>query len=248
MVNKILVAVVAFVAISSDANAQFRTHQRRGAILGGLAGAAIGAAIGDKGDNEVAGALIGGAVGAVAGGSIGNEKDHRIEHHQRYHSQQYYPPPTRHHVDPAPPQTHYVHPHPAPQPIWRDQPVPQAQPPIRNYPAGPVSPLDVVSMVRHGVPDSTIIRFVQSYGVTQPLSVRDIITLHEQGVSETVISVMQTVPVGHGQIAQPYTETVVPQSTKSYRPMINEAVGEETIYGPSILNSDFAQPELRPAR
>ena len=42
---------------------------------GGLAGAGIGAAIGEHNDNPLAGAAIGGIVGAVAGGAVGNEID-----------------------------------------------------------------------------------------------------------------------------------------------------------------------------
>jgi hypothetical protein len=47
----------------------------RGAVLGGVGGAAIGAAIGENNDEPLAGALIGGALGAITGASIGNSMD-----------------------------------------------------------------------------------------------------------------------------------------------------------------------------
>ncbi|MGI9474971.1 MAG: glycine zipper domain-containing protein, partial [Rubripirellula sp.] len=99
MTKRITVCLLLIAFVCVDANAQNRKFRRRGVILGGLAGAALGIAIGDKGDNETAGALIGGAVGAIAGGTIGNQKDQRIEHNQRYHSgyNRYYGQPQQGH-------------------------------------------------------------------------------------------------------------------------------------------------------
>ena len=52
------------------------SHAGNGALLGGGAGAGLGAIIGHNSHGRTAeGALIGGAVGALAGGLIGNERD-----------------------------------------------------------------------------------------------------------------------------------------------------------------------------
>ncbi len=47
----------------------------KGAGIGGLAGAGVGAIIGHQSGNTAGGALIGGAVGAGGGYMIGNERD-----------------------------------------------------------------------------------------------------------------------------------------------------------------------------
>jgi len=49
-----------------------------GALLGGLAGAGIGAAVGDHNNNALAGALIGGAAGTLTGAVVGNGIDNDI--------------------------------------------------------------------------------------------------------------------------------------------------------------------------
>ncbi|TWU45051.1 Glycine zipper 2TM domain protein [Novipirellula aureliae] len=198
--KKTIVLTFLFLFVACETQAQNRTHRRRGALLGGLAGAAIGAAIGDSGNNETAGALIGGAVGAIAGGAIGNEKDRRIEHQNYYHHGH----PSYHVV----PQPQYPY-HSQPQPPFRGQPV-VIPPPHGNFVAGPLSPLDVATMVRQGVPDSAIIAQIQRYGTTSPLSVRDIIALHENGVSEVVIQVMQAPPPIQNPVWESEIELVPP--------------------------------------
>ncbi|GAA5510716.1 glycine zipper domain-containing protein [Novipirellula caenicola] len=217
MYKQSLIAIVVVASTLNVASAQDHTHRRRGVILGGLAGAAIGAAIGDKGNNETAGALIGGAVGAIAGGTIGNEKDARIEHNRIYHSA----PPQHVHSYPGYPQPAYPHsgypqyrstsPYPSglpyspssaysghssvevvpPPTVYRSRPDWQSEP---QY-LGPLSPLDVVSMKRRGISDTAVVNHLQTYGITMPLSVRDIIGMHDQGVSEYVIDAMQVAPV-----------------------------------------------------
>jgi len=89
MNQRITIGVLLIAAIAHEASAQNRTYRRRGVILGGLAGAALGVAIGDKGNNETTGALIGAAAGAIAGGAIGNQKDQRIEQEMLYRSGYY---------------------------------------------------------------------------------------------------------------------------------------------------------------
>lgn len=222
----ILALLVAFIAV--DASAQNRTHRRRGVILGGLAGAAIGAAIGDKGDNETAGALIGGAVGAVAGGTIGNQKDQRIEHNQRYHSGHYYgghqnhAQGSSHGAYPQYYQPYYVPPVPAYPHVGHGQapliapadPTPQ-----------PIAPQDVVEMVRSGLSERMIIQQIEIQGVQRQLSVADVIRLHQLGVSEPIITAMQAMaPV----TASP---EVIVEPAQSYR----IPTDPHESFGPSIV-------------
>lgn len=47
----------------------------RGALVGGVGGAALGAAVGEALDNPLAGALVGGVAGTMAGATIGNSID-----------------------------------------------------------------------------------------------------------------------------------------------------------------------------
>jgi hypothetical protein len=49
----------------------------KGALIGGAAGAGVGAAIGNACHNTAAGAVIGGAAGLVTGAIIGNNKDQK---------------------------------------------------------------------------------------------------------------------------------------------------------------------------
>lgn len=77
-----------------------------------------------------------------------------------------------------------------------------------------VSIADVISMSRSGLADSLIINQIQQRGVQRRLEVSEIITLHQQGVSDTVISQMQNAQVGGPapSIApQPQTAPVVVQ-------------------------------------
>lgn len=229
------------VAMGTEVSAQNRSHRRRGIILGGLAGAALGVAIGDKGNNETAGALIGAAAGAIAGGAIGHQKDQRIEQEMRYRSDMFgrevpgyrpeypmqlrsYPPewtgfrnspaeyhgnieirnPTpRAHARPAyhahpaysqpyhhpHPRSYLANPHVAPNGNISDhtrQHVPETRRGI-----GPLSLDDVISMIRSGVSQTLILRQVEMHGVQGQLSVADIITLHNHGVSSQIIETMQ---------------------------------------------------------
>ncbi|WP_236696406.1 glycine zipper domain-containing protein [Rhodopirellula islandica] len=63
-------------------------------------------------------------------------------------------------------------------------------------PAGAVSFNDVVAMCRSGVSEGVVLNQIASRGVQRRPVVSDIITLHQQGVSEVVISAMQNAPVG----------------------------------------------------
>jgi outer membrane protein OmpA-like peptidoglycan-associated protein len=77
MKTRILVSLAA-AAFALSSCAALDTKTKQGAVLGTLAGAAAGAAIGGK-DHRAGGALIGAAAGAVAGGLIGRYLDNQAK-------------------------------------------------------------------------------------------------------------------------------------------------------------------------
>src|SRR5437763_9683165 len=63
------------------------SHTGTDALVGGAAGAGIGALIGSVSHARAGeGALIGGAIGAIGGGIVGNEQDRRDRYDHRYYS------------------------------------------------------------------------------------------------------------------------------------------------------------------
>lgn len=64
-----------------------------------------------------------------------------------------------------------------------------------------VSIQDAISMSNSGVSPQLIINQIQSNGVQQEIGVSEIITLHQNGVSEVVINEMQRSPVGGSTVA-----------------------------------------------
>ena len=71
-----MLAVVLLGTVAADVYGQYPPPRSRGlGILGGLAGAGIGAAIGEDGGDAVPGALIGGAIGALGGAAVGGAID-----------------------------------------------------------------------------------------------------------------------------------------------------------------------------
>jgi outer membrane lipoprotein SlyB len=66
-----LLAIVSFSSCATGPNAQ------RGAVIGGLGGAAVGGIIGSQSGRGLEGAAIGGAIGAIGGNAIGNSQDRR---------------------------------------------------------------------------------------------------------------------------------------------------------------------------
>jgi Glycine zipper len=211
MLKRLLILALFFAFVAAEASAQ--SYRRRGAIVGGLAGAAIGAAIGDKGNNETAGALIGGAIGAVAGGAIGDQKDQRVYQSQVYHSGHYY------YGQPQPSYPAYTVQRPTYVETVHVAPVYPTAPPTV-----PVSPQDVVAMTRNGLSDATIIRHIQLNGVHRALSVSEVIQLHQDGVSEPVIHAMQA--------ASNRGVSPVPSNTVPNYPVPHDY----NTYGPSILH------------
>ena len=62
------------------------SHTGTDALVGGAAGAGIGALVGSVSHARAGeGALIGGAIGAIGGGIVGNEQDRRDRYDNRYY-------------------------------------------------------------------------------------------------------------------------------------------------------------------
>jgi surface antigen len=84
-------------ALLLGSTAGCETKAGTGALVGGAAGAGIGAIIGHNSHGRTgSGALIGGAVGALGGALIGNEMDkadRKKEEEDRYRDRAYAPPP-----------------------------------------------------------------------------------------------------------------------------------------------------------
>lgn len=59
-------------------------HAQRGAVLGGLSGALVGAGIGEHNDDPAAGALIGSAVGLLTGAAVGKSLDDQAAREAAY--------------------------------------------------------------------------------------------------------------------------------------------------------------------
>ena len=240
--TKRFILIALFLAfLASEANAQYHRNRRRGVLLGGLAGAAIGAAIGDKGDNETAGALIGGAVGAIAGGTIGNQRDQMIDHNRRYHS------PYRHGIRPAyhgtGPVPHYYKPHVYEQaPIVHEPgPVVISPPPASTTISSPTSTFatsvtkqDVLTMISSGMSDAIVIRQLEINGMDRALSVAEVIDLHQQGVSEEVITAMQLA----GPDANARIRVTKPSPSEPTRSVTDQ------VYGPSVLPPPPPRPQV----
>ncbi|KAA1257663.1 hypothetical protein LF1_01510 [Rubripirellula obstinata] len=188
MKSRFTLLIVLIVISAQAATAQFsldprHRNRRGGALLGGLAGAAIGVAIGDRGNNETAGALIGGAVGAVAGGAIGDAKDRRINHNRIYHSNHHSNFHSGHHSPQYVVPGHSIHP-----PVYNVEPVHPT--PAGNY-VQPLTTHDVVTMVRSGLSEMMVINQIRYRGMAVPLSVSELIGLHQQGISEPILEAMQ---------------------------------------------------------
>lgn len=157
------VALFAVIACCTPSRLAAQANQQRGATFGGLAGAIAGGLIGDHNDEAGAGAAIGGVVGAVAGGILGNAADKEAELARQ--------------------RSAYYH-------AQQQQYAVQQQAVIQQ---SAVTLQDVVTMSRSGLSDQVIVNQVRQRGYLGKLTVNDIIALHQQGVSESVITTLQTV-------------------------------------------------------
>ena len=75
-----------------------------------------------------------------------------------------------------------------------------------------VSPEDVVTMSRNGLSNSVIINHVRQHGVSRSIGTHEIISLHNNGVNEAVITAMQNAHVA-GTRPQPVVVRTVPPPT-----------------------------------
>ncbi|MEZ6096937.1 MAG: glycine zipper domain-containing protein [Pirellulaceae bacterium] len=154
------------------------------------------------------GAVVGGATGAIIGGIIGHQNDETPEgaiiggvvgavaggllgknRDQQIAREQYY-----------------------------QNQMYQQQQQINQMSRPCVTSNDVITMCRNGVGEQVIINYVQTDGVDRRLNVSEIIALHQQGVSENIISAMQNAPVGQqGQVAPPptYRQATMPQQPQT---------------------------------
>lgn len=166
MKKSMLLGLVILSLPLTPVSAQHNTQ--RGSVLGGLAGAAAGVAIGEHNDKPVAGALIGGAVGLVTGAALGNARDRQEAQYRAYQNQQRQ-------------QLQY-------QQYQQSQ---QLQYQQSQQLARAVTLEDVIAMSRSGLSEAVMINHIQTNGVRQELQVADVIRLHENGVSQNVITAMQ---------------------------------------------------------
>jgi len=86
MAKQLFCLTIAVLLIPEVADGQ--VYQQRGSVMGGLTGAAAGAAIGEHNDNPLAGALIGGAVGLMTGAAMGNARDREVAQSRAYYQYQ----------------------------------------------------------------------------------------------------------------------------------------------------------------
>jgi len=179
-------------------------NARNGAVLGGLTGAVVGGVVGHNHKDQTAeGALIGGAVGAVAGGLIGNQRDRYERQRQAYERQrqQYYQ------------QQMQAYPY-----GYVGQPTVVVGTPT-VIPRG-VTFDEVIQMVRGGVSDNVIVAQLQTNGVYARPDVNEVIRLSQEGVSEHVLTAIQTVDVVPmagvygAPMSRPPAAPVMPQSSR----------------------------------
>lgn len=91
----------------------------------------------------------------------------------------------------------------------------------RQVQPGAATPEEVVAMSRQGVAPPLIQNYVRTSGVARPLTAQDVIFLHQNGVSDDVITVMQNPP-------QPAAVQPVPMMAAGPAPV----VVEEHYYAP----------------
>ena len=149
----------------------------------------------------IAGAVIGGIIGhqndetpegALIGGAVGAVAGGVLGNAKDQQQQRYYR-------------------HQAQNQAWRQQQVNRA-----------VSIGDVVNMSRSGLSDSVIVNHIRTNGVTDQVGTHQIISMHNSGVSEQVITAMQSAPRAgtYSRPALPQRETVIVERTAPPPPVI----------------------------
>jgi hypothetical protein len=155
----VAVALLGTMALGSAGGCD--TNAGTGALLGGAAGAGIGAIIGHNSHGRTgSGALIGGAVGAIGGALVGNEMDKAERQKAQddgFRDRAYYSdPPARPYVD-----------------------------------SSAVTKEDVMAWTNRGMRDSEIMDRINRSGTVYHLSAADENQLRDARVSEDVIREMQ---------------------------------------------------------
>ncbi len=84
-----------------------------------------------------------------------------------------------------------------------------------------VSVDDAITLTRSGVNDELIINQVLKYGVQQQIGVSEVISLHQNGVRESVIQAMQSAPIGQANVQPIYQQPIV---TKVVTPVVVKPV------------------------
>lgn len=158
-----LLILVFVIALGTPSLASAQYNKQRGATWGGLAGAAAGAIIGDNSGEAGAGAVIGGVVGAMAGGLLGNAADKEAQLSQQRAA------------------------------YYRSQQQQYARQQQTVALQSAVTLQDVIAMTRSGLSDQVVVNQIRQRGYLGKIAVPDIIALHEAGVSENVITTLQTV-------------------------------------------------------
>ncbi|MBX3422139.1 MAG: glycine zipper 2TM domain-containing protein [Pirellulaceae bacterium] len=159
------ISLVVIASMASLNSCWAQRYTTQGAVVGGATGAVIGGLIGKQSQKTTGGALIGGAVGAVAGGMMGRSYDNQQTRQHQAHQQAL---------------------HNQQQQFYAQQ-----QAVVQSG----VTTTDVLSMTRSGLAESVIIAQINARGMQRRLEVNDIISLHQQGVSDTVLTAMQTAPL-----------------------------------------------------
>ncbi|MDB4338910.1 glycine zipper domain-containing protein [Rubripirellula sp.] len=109
---------------------------------------------------------------------------------------------------------------------------------IANSPTHSISPSDVIEMVQAGISERLIINQINQRGVTQHPMVKQIIDLHQRGVSEDVIAAMQQAPLRSP--TQPQSEVI----HDHYQPRV--ITQPRRIAQPWIMNPNFLIPSCPP--
>jgi len=189
MKSRWLPAVLVVLILSSPA-ARGQNYTNRGATLGGLAGALTGAAIGKQNDETAAGALIGGALGLVTGATIGSNRDAEVARAQAYQHQF-----QGHQFQGHQFQGHQFQGQQFQGQQFQGQHLQGQQ--FQGRMSRAVSTRDALIMTSSGLSDQLIVNHIHQNGVQRRLEVSDVIALHQQGVSEAVITALQRAPLAH---------------------------------------------------
>lgn len=165
----LFVAVMACITLLSAPIVSAQTNSQRDAVIGGVAGSIIGGIVGNQNDETPEGIAIGGVAGAIAGHVIGKTKDRNLQDEYLYQQQ-------------------------AAQAAQQHAQQQQYQQAVQFQKA--ISIQDAIALSNSGVSPQLIINQIHKNGVQQEIGVSEILTLHQNGVSELIINEMQQASIG----------------------------------------------------